>query len=68
MAAKSKAPEAELIPLWPDAGQMAGLSRGSTYKAADRGDIPTVRIGNLRKVPIRKWRRMLGIDDAKPAA
>jgi hypothetical protein len=53
----------ELIPLWPDAGQMAGLSRGSTYKAADRGEIPPIRIGNLRKVPLRKWRRVLGIED-----
>ena len=58
----------ELIPLWPDAGKMAGLSRGSSYKAAARGDIPTIRIGNLIKVPLRKWRRMLGIEDTKPAA
>jgi len=55
--------ELELIPLWPDAGQMAGLSRGSAYKAAATGDIPTVRINNLLKVPIRKWRRILGIED-----
>lgn len=59
--ANEKRIQPELIPLWPDAGRMAGLSRGSTYKAADRGDIPTIRLGNLRKVPIRKWQRMLGI-------
>ena len=53
----------ELIPLWPDAGKIAGLSRGSTYKAAARGEIPTVRIGGLIRVPLRKWQRLLGIYD-----
>ena len=53
----------EIINLWPDAGQMVGLSRGSTYKAAERGDIPTVRIGNLLKVPTRKFRRKFGLED-----
>jgi hypothetical protein len=35
------------IPLWPDAGQLLDLSRGSTYQAAQRGEIPgLLRIGS----------------------
>ena len=38
----------------PDAGlQYFGLSRGAAYAAADRGDIPTIRVGRLRRVPIK---------------
>jgi hypothetical protein len=28
------------------------LSRNGSYAAADRGDIPTIRIGRLRRVPV----------------
>lgn len=35
------------IPLWPVAGQLLGLSKGSTYQAAQRGDFPgLLRIGH----------------------
>jgi hypothetical protein len=38
----------------PEAGRRYfGLSRNGSYEAADRGDIPTIRIGRLRRVPIR---------------
>jgi hypothetical protein len=47
------------IPLWPDAGQMANLSRNSTYAAAARGEIPTIQFGKLKRVPLKKFRRML---------
>jgi len=62
MSDRNKEPD-QMIPLWPDAGRMAGLKRGATYKAAARGDIPTKRIGNLLRVPRRKYRRMLGLED-----
>jgi hypothetical protein len=52
--------EPKFIPLWPDAGQQAGLGRNSTYKAADRGDIPTVRFGGRRMVPVAKWKEITG--------
>jgi hypothetical protein len=35
------------------------LSRGASYEAAKRGDIPTIRIGKLLKVPIWALERML---------
>jgi hypothetical protein len=43
-------------PKWmsvPDAGRIYyGLSKNGSYDAAERGDIPTVRVGRLLKVPI----------------
>lgn len=37
--------------LWPEVGQMLGLTRNATYAAANRGEIPTMRFGKLFKVP-----------------
>ncbi len=48
----------------PEAGaHYFGLSRGGSYDAADRGEIPTIRIGRLRRVPVRALERLL--DKAK---
>ena len=45
----------------PQAGQLYfGLSRGSSYAAAQRGDIPTVRIGRLLRVPVALMERKVG--------
>ena len=52
-------PERLVMHLWPDAGQALGLSRGATYEAARRGEIPTIQLGRLKKVPIAALRRML---------
>ena len=46
--------------LWPEAGNRLGLSRGATYAAAQRGEIPTVRVGNLILVPIRPFEEKFG--------
>jgi excisionase family DNA binding protein len=35
----------------PEAGALLGLKRNASYEAAKRGDIPTVRIGRLLRVP-----------------
>ena len=35
------------------------LSRGGSYEAAKRGEIPTIRIGRLIRVPVRALDRML---------
>jgi hypothetical protein len=45
--------------LWPEVGEMLGLKRNATYSAAKRGDIPTIRIGKLIKVPKVAFDKML---------
>ena len=49
----------------PEAGRRYfGLSRGGSYAAAARGEIPVVKIGRLLRVPVVALERMLA--DAKP--
>jgi hypothetical protein len=44
----------------PEAGRKYfGLSRNAAYAAAERGDIPTIRIGKLLRVPVRQLERLL---------
>jgi hypothetical protein len=51
----------------PEAGKRYfGLCRNAAYEAAARGEIPTIKIGRLLRVPIRALERML--DEAGKAA
>jgi hypothetical protein len=44
----------------PEAGRRYfGLSRNGSYLAAARGEIPTIRIGRLLRVPVRALERAL---------
>ena len=44
----------------PEAGaHYLGLSRGGSYDAARRGEIPVIRIGRIYWVPVRAMERML---------
>jgi excisionase family DNA binding protein len=44
----------------PEAGKKYfGLSRNGAYDAAARGEIPTIKIGRLLRVPIRALEAML---------
>jgi hypothetical protein len=44
----------------PEAGKRYfGLSRNGSYDAATRGEIPTIRIGKLLRVPVRALEQML---------
>lgn len=43
----------------PEAGAMLGLTRNASYEAAKRGDIPTMRIGKLLRVPKAAFHKML---------
>ena len=53
----------------PQAGKRYfGLSRGAAYAAAERGEIPTVRIGRLLRVPIKAMDALLKSAAAKSAA
>jgi len=44
----------------PEAGKKYfGLSRNGAHDAAARGDLPTIRIGRLLRVPVRALEAML---------
>lgn len=43
----------------PEAGAMIGLGRNASYAAAARGDLPTIRIGKLLRVPRAAFHKML---------
>jgi hypothetical protein len=52
----------------PEAGRRYfGLSRNGSYDAAGRGDIPTIKIGRLLRVPVRALEQMLDRASAKSA-
>lgn len=42
-----------------EAAQALGISRGSAYEGARRGDIPTVRVGRRLLVPRAALERLL---------
>jgi len=45
----------------PTAGIIAGgMSRASSYRAAARGELPTIPLGRRKLVPVAKLRRLLG--------
>ena len=55
----------------PEAGRRYfGLSRNGSYAAADRGEIPTIKIGRLLRVPVRAMEALLdrSASEAKTAA
>lgn len=44
----------------PEAGKRYfGLCRNAAYAAAERGEIPTIRVGRLLKVPVKAIEQML---------
>lgn len=45
-----------------EAGALFGLGRSGAYSAAARGDIPTIRVGRLLRVPVPTLLRLLGDD------
>jgi hypothetical protein len=50
----------------PEAGRVYfDLGRNASYEAARRGDIPTIRIGRLLRVPVVALERMLEITTPK---
>jgi hypothetical protein len=54
------ADETQLTMSVPEAGRKYfGMCRGASYAAAERGEIPTIRIGRLLRVPVRALEKML---------
>ena len=50
----------------PEAGKRYfNLSRNGSYDAAARGEIPTIKIGRLLRVPVRACEKMLDRELAK---
>lgn len=50
----------------PEAGKRYfGLSKNASYAAAERGDIPTIKVGRLLRVPVRAMDRLLEGEPAK---
>ena len=43
----------------PEAGKWLGIGRNAAYEAARRGDIPTIKIGRLLRVPVVALERKL---------
>jgi hypothetical protein len=53
----------------PEAGKRYfGLCRNSAYAAAARGDIPTIRVGRLLKVPVKVMEKRLDTPEKPEAA
>jgi hypothetical protein len=51
------------LPIWPDVAELFGLCRASAYAAAARGDIKTIRLGRLLRVPTAWLRQKLDLKD-----
>ncbi len=45
-----------------EAGQLLGVSRSSAYRAAARGELPTLRLGRRLIVPTGRLLAMLGLE------
>jgi hypothetical protein len=61
--------EAPLTISVPEAGKRYfGLCRNAAYDAATRGEIPTIKVGRLLRVPVRLMERMLDQAGSKPGA
>ena len=43
----------------PAAGAILGISRLSAYRAATKGQIPTIRLGRLIRVPVQAFDELL---------
>lgn len=43
-----------------EAGQLLGISRRSAYRAVERGEIPSLRLGRLLRVPTVKLLDLIG--------
>ena len=52
------------VSLWPITGRAFELSRPTTYEEAKKGNIPTIDVGKLKKVPSSWVRQKLGLEVA----
>ncbi len=45
----------------PEAARIVGISRSAGYRAAHKGELPTIRVGGRLLVPTAKLREMPGM-------
>ena len=45
----------------PEAGALLGIGRDAAYSAAERGEIPTLRLGRRLVVPVAKLLQLVGL-------
>jgi hypothetical protein len=50
-----------------DFGKIFGLSRNSAYEAVRRGDVPSIRLGRLFRIPTAPLRAKLGLTNEAAA-
>jgi hypothetical protein len=62
--ARKRLERSVLLPLWPEVGEILGLSRNATYDAATRGDIKIIPLGRLKRVPSVWLKAQLGLNDS----
>ena len=60
--------ERPTLTIYPETAQILGLSKSSVYAAAERGEIPTIRVGRRLLVPTAALRRMLLMEGGSDAA
>jgi len=58
MSRKENEIEPKAVPLWPDAGRMLGLGRGTTYQKAQTGEIKTLPLSG-KKLVAKSWLKMV---------
>jgi len=61
-------PGRHFVGLWstdqPNAAGFLGIAKGTVYQAARNGDLPTIRVGHLWKVPTAALLAMAGRGEA----
>lgn len=61
--------EAPLTISVPEAGEKYfGIGKNAAYRAAERGEIPTIKVGRLLRVPVAALEKMMESAVAKAAA
>ena len=48
------------------AGRVLGVGKNAAYKAREAGDIPSIKVGGVYRVPTAKLREMLGLPPSTP--
>ena len=52
-----------VVSLWPETAGWMELGRSAVYQAAERGEIPTLKVGRRVLVPTAALRKLLKLDD-----